>query len=543
MHHKPKGPPLLLALALALACSLSADAAPPLGKLLVRELTVNGRVLDVQTMDMNQDGLEDLVVAHIKGDDERDKQGRIRRFISVFLQSKTPSKRWSKTPSYTSEVPNDAVLFVAGDFHPNPGAEVALLTHKGITLLAGKSLILEIPMKTVQPGFFDFPADGGLFYWSLAPDMKGDGKKGILFPTKNGYLVYGPHPTKGLAYRGKVAVPSVERFGPPMETKFLNRFLTYFSRLPRVVALDMNSDQRMDIVAYRKEGLATFLQKDNGTFSEEPDKIFPLKVVEQAEKKSKKDDGGEKDVFENVQLALRDLNGDNKIDIIATKTIGKMGVFESLRTQILIFLAGPQGIQNSKPNRIINLKGITLFPEFTDFNGDKDIDIVLSSLRMDMMTNVKRAILKSVSTTYTVYLYRGGARVYSKDADFERSVDVDLDLVEKQGRVRLSFFRGDINGDGLKDMLTVADRNTLKVVPAVVKSSFFSGKYLALEEDEGGEVTVPTSPNLIIKDLDKDKKDEIVIIYRKKPRSADEENGVAAEKDERATIRIVEEGQ
>lgn len=531
-----KGLSLLLAVALLL--TTNSVEAKSIGELNIQELKLPGRVLDLQTTDMNADGLEDLVVAHIKGDSERGKDGRIKRFISIFLQRKNPKLRWIAMPSYTTEVPSDAVLFVAGDFHSAfEGGEIALISYTGIKLLGGRRFIQEINYETHVRGFFDFPADGGLFLWSLAPDLKGDGKKGILFPTKEGYLVYGPHPEKGLAYRGKVKVPSTERFGPDLETKFLNRFLTYFSRLPRVVALDMNNDKRVDLVTYRSKGLATFTQKDDGTFAEEPDKVTPLKVVKEAAKKSKGGDG-KKDGFENVQLALKDLNRDGRIDIVATKTIGKIGVFESLRTQVLIFLATKNGIQSDKPNRIINLKGVTLFPEFTDFNGDDDVDIVLSSLRMDMLTNVKRAILKSVSTTYSIYLFTGGKKVYSEDPSFETDVDVDLELVEKQGRVRLSFFKGDLNGDGLKDMLTVSARETLSVVPTVVKESFFGGKEMTLDEDQGGKVTVRTSPNLILKDIDKDGKDEIIFVYRKKIKG-DKKKKV----DPRSIIRIVEEGQ
>lgn len=506
--------------------------AKTLGKLRTTTLKLKGRVLECQCVDINGDRLKDLVIAHLEGDGVEAKNGRKKRFVSVFLQSQNKAKRWPEKPSLVLDVPTNAVMFAAGDFHPRAGGELVFLSFESIELRTRnkKGLLQERQViKTPQRGFFDFPADGGLFLWDLALDLDNDRRTDLLFPTKDGYLVYANMAKTGLENRGRIAVPSSERFGPPMETRFLNRFLTYISTLQRVVAVDMNGDGRKDLVAYRHKGLAIFKQRPGCRFLEQPDTVKSLSVVEKAAEQSKKKDAeNNKDKFANVKLALRDLNNDGRMDIVATKTIGEIGVFESLRTQVLIFLATKDGIQDSKPDRIINLKGLTLFPEFTDFNGDKDIDIVLSSLRMDLFTNVKRAITKSVSTTYTVYLYRGGPRVYSKSADFERSVDAELELIEKQGQVRLSYFRGDINGDGLKDMVTIASKDTMNIVPASVESGFFSGSYLDLKDSSGSELKIPTSTTLQIEDLDNDKKDEIIILYKK------------IKSPERMTVRIVE---
>lgn len=523
-----RSPAWLVAVLAGLSALLPAAPASAEPMTLVsRQFELSGRLLASRVVDFDGDGAKDIVAAHLEKDGELNARGRMRRRLSVFLQraGKPANQRWKTTPDLTIEVDDEAVLFSVADFLPAPGAEIALVRFAGVTLLSrsGKALKPDVTtvIKTEKPGFFDFPAEGGLFYWDLCPDLDGDKRCELLFPTKSGYLVLGAadaatasdetgRPT--LSSRGLVTVSSSEKFGPPMETEFLNRFLTYQSTLRRVVALDMNADGRKDLVVYRSKGLSTFLQGKDGRFRAKADRNRKLKLVEDAADNK----GGEKkDAFARVALALRDLNGDRRVDLVATQTLGKIGVFSSLRTRVLIFLGTPKGIDESKPNRIINLEGLTVFPEFTDFNGDKDVDIVLSSLRVDLLSNVKKAITKSLSTTYTVYLYRGGPRVYSQDADFERDVEVDLDSAENQGKVRLTFFRGDYNGDGLKDMLTVASRSRLKIVPGGIESSFFSGDSLVLKDDDEAELAVPTSPSLDVLDIDGDGADEILLTYPK----------------------------
>jgi hypothetical protein len=499
-------------------------------ELSIEQLEASGPILGYEARDFDEDGLTDLLCAHLSEGQKRDADGRLERSLSLFLQRKTPQGgRFATRPDARLRVGFDASMFATGNFLAKGGSEVALLSRTGIELhRLGEDSTGFVKVATIapgEPGFFDFPVDGGLFRWTLTRDLDGDGRRDLLFPQKSGYELFSQRGEGAFSSHGKIRVPSRERFGPPMETQFLNRFLTYLSSLSRVVPVDINNDGLLDLVAYRKKGLASFLQKQDGTFPLDPDREAPLEVVKKAGKT--KDGTANKDVFSNVKLALRDLDGDGRVDLVATKTVGEIGVFETLRTQVLIFLGGESGIDDSKPNRILNLKGVTLEPEFTDINGDRDMDLVLSSLRMDMFSNVKRALLDSVSTTYTVYLYRGGQRVYSKKADFERSAETSVETIEQQGQVRLSWFSGDFDGDGLKDMLTITGPGELTIVPARVKTSFFSGRYLSLDDDAAKALNIKASTDLAITDLDGDGRDEVVLRYPK------------ADDPDRARLRVI----
>lgn len=519
----------LLVSVLVVALIAARAQARPDGSLAVHLLKVPGHVLDVAYGDVDGDGKEDIIVSHQLGEN-RDETGALMRYISVFRQGEG-GERWSAAPSLTRNVPADAVAFSVGDFDANKGDDVALFGSRFVNLMVkgpdGSLLSHVAPVCTID-GFFEYPQNGALPRWDLARDL-GSGRKTLLVPVKEGYALFKNDAKTGLARAGTVKVSSSERFGPAFETKFLNRFLTYFTSMPRLCAIDLDGDRRTDLVVYRKRGLARFFQHGDGGFSETPDDEKPLSIVEEAAKRGKKKglDGKESDSFANVRLTIKDLDGDGYPELIATKTVGEIGVFETLRTQVIVWRGSKAGWNESKPDRVIGQKGVTTDPELIDWDGDGKLDIVCSSLRMDYFTNVKRAITKSITITYAIYLQKDS--FFSDEPDFTKDVSLDLDAIERRNGAENVSFEADLNGDKLHDMLVRSERGKLRIVPGKWDSGFFSGKTLAFDEDNAFEVAVPPNCDIDVHDLYRDGKGDALVISSPGPDDA-----------EKSLIRVIE---
>ena len=483
------------ALGLIAAATLRADD----GDLALRVwvLRLPGTVLGVDTGDVDGDGREDLVAAHMAG------TAGLARQVSVFAQG-TKGSRFPADPAHTWNVPVDACAFAVGDFDPTPGQEVVFLCPTRVVLVKAGGAQSELAKLTV---FFDYPEDGALPVWDLARDLNGDGLPELVVPTKTGYSVFARR-DRGLEPAGELELPTRNRFGESLETKLLNRFLSARSRLRRVVAVDLDQDGRKDLVAYREKGLARWLQREDGTFAAKPDREEPLQIVEQAEQDGKQGKDSDNESFANVRLDLADLDNDGSAELLITRTVGELGVFETLRTQLIIFRGQKGGTWNEdQPDVVLNLKGLSADPELVDWNGDGQPDLVLSSYRMDMFTNVKRAISESMTITYQVYLRRKDGPLYPDEPNFLRDVDVPLESLEKRGGIRAVEFGADLDGGGVNDMLVRRPEGGL-----LVTLGAFDDDELIFDEDTTFPLGVGRTEPPRVVDLDGDGADELLML-------------------------------
>lgn len=463
-----------------------------------------GTELGLDLCDMDGDGRQDLVIAHMQGP-----RGDARS-ISLFVQGER-RQRFQAKPNKVWQVPRDACAFVAGDFDPAPGGEVALLCPRRIVLLRSQGG----PHVIAMEGFFDYPEQGGLPVWDLAWDLNGNGRPELVVPTKKGYSVYSRAGAARLLETSKLRIPIDQRFGPAFETTILNRFLTSSLRLRRLVSTDINGDGRLDLVAYLKQGLARFLQRPNGTFPEKPDQAEPLEIVSKKGKdRAKEQKEKDTEAFANVRLALVDLNRDKQAELVATETLGKVGVFETLRTRLVIF-RGRRGEKRtwdeSSPDTVINLKGVSGNPVFVDWDGDKRQDLVVSAYRMDMFTNVKRALLKTMSIEYMVFRQRAKGKLFPREPDLSLSVDVPIEEMQRRGGHKAVLLRADLNGDGLHDMVARRSDGGLKVVLGKRIKAFFGGTKLGFDEKRPIKLSVGRTEPPRVADLDGDGKDELIL--------------------------------
>ncbi|MBL4850385.1 MAG: VCBS repeat-containing protein [Planctomycetes bacterium] len=458
-----------------------------------------GNELGCDLADMDGDGDLDLVVAHMTDTTSE------ARTLSVFLQG-TKAQRFAAKPTRTFVVPADACAYVAGEFDPAPGAEIALLCPTRVLLLKSKGPPVEI---LKEPGFFDYPERGGLPVWDLARDLDGDGLLELIVPTKRGYAILGRgNKDKVLTKRSEVRLEIDQRFGPTFETKLLNRLLTSTLRLRRVVHTDLNADGRQDLIAVNAKGLARYLQRPDGTFPERPDRIDPFKIT-----RGKEEEGGKGGGFTSVRLNLEDVNGDGRADLLATRTMGEIGLFSSLRTQQLLFLAQkdlPQTWDERKPDAVLNLKGISADPLLIDWDGDGRKDLVLSTYRMDMLTNVKRVLADSLTITYLIFLQRKGkAGVFEDEPDVSFDVEVPLESLQQRGGTQAVIFTADLDGDGVRDQIARRPDGSLVVARGRIERD---GDDVELSFSENPvKITVPRTEPPRVVDLDGDGKSELIL--------------------------------
>jgi hypothetical protein len=461
-----------------------------------------GTELGTDVADMDGDGDRDLVVAHMLDTTTN------ARTISVFLQGPR-NARFTAKPQHRYAVPADACAFVAGDLDPAPGGEVVFLCPSRLVIVTRDGKARDLAKIA---GFFDYPEDGGLPVWDLARDLDKDEIPELIVPTKTGYTVFARKKDTPLAPRSKLKVPVDQRFGPAFETKLLNRFLTSTLRLRRVVHSDLDGDGRQDLIVYREKGLARFLQRADGTFPLKPDREDRFELVSGGAKRADGKGEGE-GAFANVRLNLSDVNGDGLADLLATRTLGEVGVFQTMRTQQLVFLARkdlPQTWNERKPDAVINLKGISDDPILVDWNGDGRKDLILGSYRMDMWTNVKRAIMETLTISYVIFLQRKGEAAFANEPDLSLDVEVPLESLQQRGGHRAVLFHADLDGDGVHDQVARRSDGGLQIARGRITDKTFGGKEHGFS-DRPQKISLPaTEPPWVI-DLDGDGKDELIL--------------------------------
>ncbi len=497
-----------------------------------------GHVEDIHASDLDADGLEDFLVYH-----SVDREGPApRRHLSIFYQRKDargPADRVPGVPDQTLEVPPEACALVLEDLDPRPGREIGFIVPSGLVALVrgpeGRAYDPK-PVRLFEEsgGLYDLPGKGQLPGWGLVADIDKDGRQDIVYPKKGAVSFWLQRPVlaeggaaPGYVRAGEVPTQYKQTFGARVETMLLGRFLSFYGQLSRPALADVNGDGHQDLVAFADRGLNVHFQRPAETppFRATPDRRFSLERIVRAD--SSTDD----DAFNYVNLNLDDVDRDGRADLTVYETTGQIGVFESMETRVYFFRGRaddwgkPDGRGGRAPDQRLSLAGVSISPVLIDIDGDGDSDLILSSLRTDLFQTATQALFQSVDVTYFVFRYQKNdnpdASGFSESPDYKRDFTIDLKRVEGRGTIPYAHFWGDYDGDGIQDMLSLEDEDTIAIYPGRVKEGVFGGKRLAFEEG-GGErhvIRVETSNWVKIQDFNRDGRGDMLFIYP--PRSGE----------------------
>lgn len=216
---------------------------------------------------------------------------------------------------------------------------------------------------------------------------------------------------------------------------------------------------------------------------------------------------------------LLDMDGDGTPDVLHREGNTQEATYAFFRTPPVRLrdgaLIGDGGLR--PPAAVVRLSGFQLEPVFTDLDGDGDLDLINTSIPIDMR-NTMRALGGHVTSHTRAFLTRTTESGFTlpNDPDAEVTSDIGVQVRFKPAGtidIERSFTilpQGDLDGDGRRDLVIRTGPETLRIRRGVATGVW---------EKDGREVKIPpvgASPNVegFPADVDGDGKDELLLLYR-----------------------------
>jgi hypothetical protein len=460
-----------------------------------QKLALKGDLKETVRGDLDGDGRTDLVAACA----ERRNQ-TFHKTYHVFLQKKDG---FGTAADYVVPIPHGAAAVTTAHVWGSPADDLVWVDREGIWALSGFGE--SRPPRPVRifkaRTFFRFASPSRLVRLDIARDLDGDGKTDLLVPQKMGYLVaFATAPGKwervcAVRLGGKSKL--LKHTNPIFETDYVALKRT----LPVLVPADFNGDGLLDLLALEKPSLKVFLQHRTRGFPVDPSVDARLGFLE------RKESDAEMDLFESKLLRIHDINRDGRADLIYTTTHGKIGIFSSIKTSYALFLGREDAFYPELPDRLINVPGVALLPEFTDYDADGDADLLVASVRTDLFQGVKAVVVKEVSVSNFLFLC-GTDGLWAREPAFEEEVSFATSMIDKGELAPRALFRGDFNGDGFRDKLEVAEDGALAIYPGKPREGAYG-----FASDPARRIPTEVSADFEVDDMNADRVSDILFYH------------------------------
>lgn len=494
----------LLALALALGSAAASAEDTAFEQI---DLEFKDRALDRVTVDVDGDGLLDLVWIFHPVDDKEDFG------LRTCLQAGEP--RFSACSDL--DLPDEVRAFDVAPLDAAAGAELILLTQSGALRSSFEDGrfggLTSLPGVHSALGDTDSRIPGALRFLF---DLNADGRYEAVLATRRGVDVhsFGPEGTLSTQKLASPAHVEIARHRREMDlSAFLHRdyspHVTTQTTTPAVFVEDMNGDGRVEIATISQNRLLIFEQTPAGQFDGSPSADLERSVITEAE-----EEGG----FTGEALTFSDLDGDGLADLIVLK----WGSSEE-RTQMdrHVFPGGKNWQFPEVADQIIRSE--SFFPNFEiqDLNGDGRKDLVVPYFHFAPSQAIKAVTQNVLRIQLRLFLMREDGR-YTQDpgkrfAKVDRRIVLDyhVDVMGLMfgggGRPRgfepLLTTRGDFNGDGLPDLVVDNGSDTLNFYWGNARAQYAKRPDLALDYE--------SSLDSALADLNGDGRTDVITGYGK----------------------------
>ncbi len=473
------------------ACSAVAPAAAD--RFEVYNLRVLDRVTDLLPVDIDGDGLRDLVVLHTKGSPPE-----AERWMSIFWQR--PEGGFSTAADLAWPLPDSIAAVDAADIHDDPGMELLALSPGGVSriLYGGSSRKPAFePLISGLAGAI-LPAPDRAAVLDFAQDWNGDGCHDIAFLSLDELFFFMARPGPSFCDPQRVEIES--RIGMEVDRDFIkphHEAVSVSRDFPTFAPVDLEGDGDSDLVVHWDDQ-ARFFVRVGGEIPRRPDSSVWLELLSEEEK-----EGG--DFW--LDVSITDVDGDGYADLYAGKST-REGVSDFLSSVVLYFGDGRLDFAG-EPDWSTSVKGMSL-GDWIDLDGDGRRELVLPVVSLGITDLVRILLTRKVKVEFQFYFVSPDRNI-ARNPDFIEEVTLEVGL-DKGGEAQIIEFDGDYNGDGRKDMVVATGEEELSVYLGKEPSK---GELFERKPEE--KVKVGTFGSLRSLDLNGDGKDDMMVFYPERP--------------------------
>lgn len=431
----------------------------------------SSRVHQALHRDLNGDGRPDLILA--VGDSQQRRARSIRIHYRAVAGSMSP---FAQTPDLEIAVPSSVTAFAIGDVHPDTHAELIWFGSRGVYCYRPNAAEQRRTTKLIACEFlFQYADSESVLSWQTGViDLNGDGLVDFILPERNGYRI-------GLQRRGedgarhfdgqflKLPERTLRTDGRPNAIRGSGRGNTVRISLdigtgtpkkplvdishavPTPKLADWDGDGDLDLIVKHGDRVLVWTREATGKFSNQArfDLEFPL-------------DGERTRLDPSFSTWLTDFNKDGRADsILFTKDRDS----EEVRTHVMFF-EHTQGkphplYHQGTPQQLLVIAGFLSSARLEDVDGDGWPDLQVAAWRLDALDQIQGS--KTIDVEFYVYLNKRGR--FSRRPDLIREETIETGTMSEGGGNKIfARFLGDVNGDGIRELLVRSRPDHIKLL-------------------------------------------------------------------------------
>ncbi len=477
--------------ALRAACLTITLGAAPLAFLgAAEEIFVAGEISALLLRDIDLDGRDDILVSFAASG---------QRSVALFRNQ----KRFSAAPDQVVPIDPQAIFFAVRDYDPAPGLELVLMSRSSGVLLP---LVGTAPPRRLLAceAFFNLPSREELPAWfsTLPLDLDADGTEDFIVAERDRLkLLFGPpRPARDFAWGGDVGIDLAVQFYTLVDGRQerIRRSVADFAGLSGDDDYLLQSAGAFPFPIFKDfdgNGLTDVIVKTAG-------RRLDIHFQTQPRRFSRRSLGEQKWLKGTSSVSFRDVNGDGKLDVIASQLL-----LRDLATEVRVYLQDPadEELGLGRPHQILRSSGFFSRPRFGDSSGDGRADLIVTPYRVDLLEQLKRETVDEVEISYQVY-------EAAASGGFKRRPTMQRDFVVRTGVLEASdeapiVCDQDFDGDGRVDVLYI-DRGGLLRLECVRGEA-------SLEEERSAAARVRNPRRIRTGDLDARPGVEALLVFER----------------------------